>query len=105
VGSRYKRCCPHCDHKVKNLSNLKIHIDSKHPEHDEKNHFCDKCEIGFIFLESLSEHKRKKHSKYVCEQCGASYKTQEAYKVWQYRLWSFQRRDTKLERCLAKNQL
>ena len=26
------------------------------------------------------------------------------YKVWQYRLWSFQGRDTKLERFLAKNQ-
>ena len=25
--------------------------------------------------------------------------------VWQYRLWSFQVRDTKLERFLAKNQL
>ena len=25
--------------------------------------------------------------------------------VWQYRLWSFQGRDTKLERVLAKNQL
>ena len=25
-------------------------------------------------------------------------------KVWQYRLWSFQGRDTKLERFLAKNQ-
>ena len=26
-------------------------------------------------------------------------------KIWQYRLWSFQGRDTKLERFLAKNQL
>ena len=26
-------------------------------------------------------------------------------KVWQYWLWSFQGRDTKLERFLAKNQL
>ena len=26
-------------------------------------------------------------------------------KVWHYRLWSFQERDTKLERFLAKNQL
>ena len=25
--------------------------------------------------------------------------------LWQYRLWSFQGRDTKLERFLAKNQL
>ena len=25
--------------------------------------------------------------------------------LWQYRLWGFQRRDTKLERFLAKNQL
>ena len=25
--------------------------------------------------------------------------------LWQYRLWSFQGRDTKLERILAKNQL
>ena len=27
------------------------------------------------------------------------------YTVWQYGLWSFQGRDTKLERFLAKNQL
>ena len=27
------------------------------------------------------------------------------FKVWQYRLWSFQGRDTKLERFWAKNQL
>ena len=27
------------------------------------------------------------------------------YVVWQYRLWSFQGRDTKLEKFLAKNQL
>ena len=26
-------------------------------------------------------------------------------KLWHYRLWSFQGRDTKLERFLAKNQL
>ena len=26
-------------------------------------------------------------------------------KVWQYQFWSFQARDTKLERILAKNQL
>ena len=29
----------------------------------------------------------------------------KAFKVWQYRLWSFQGRDTKLERFLAINQL
>ena len=29
----------------------------------------------------------------------------DAYNLWQYRLWSFQGRDTKLERFLAKNQL
>jgi hypothetical protein len=27
------------------------------------------------------------------------------YTLWQYRLWSFQGSDTKLERFLAKNQL
>ena len=27
------------------------------------------------------------------------------YSIWQYRLWSFQRRDTNLERFLTKNQL
>ena len=27
------------------------------------------------------------------------------YPLWQYRLWSFQGRDTKLERFVAKNQL
>ena len=31
--------------------------------------------------------------------------TTEACQVWQYRLWIFQGRDTKLERFLAKNQL
>ena len=75
-----KWCCPHCDHKVKEFPNMKIHIDSKHPEHDEKKHFCDKCGNGFIFLVSLTEHTRKKHSNFVCELCGASYKTKEAYK-------------------------
>ena len=29
----------------------------------------------------------------------------KTWKVWQYRLWSFQGWDTKLERFLAKNQL
>ena len=32
-------------------------------------------------------------------------KIRNSYKVWQYRLWSFQGRDTKLDRFLAKNQL
>ena len=29
----------------------------------------------------------------------------EGYLLWHFRLWSFQGRDTKLERFLAKNQL
>ena len=63
--------CHHCNHKTGSLSNLKIHIDTNHPEHGEKKFFCEQCDKGFIFNTTLSQHKTWKHrGNKVCEICG-----------------------------------
>ena len=55
--------CHHCNIKKKSFNALKAHIDSKHPEHGEKKHFCKKCDEGFIFESSLKAHKMKHKQK------------------------------------------
>ena len=63
--------CQYCNHKMGSLSNLKNHIDTKHPEHGEKKVFCEHCGKGFIFKVSLSFHMTMKHrDKKMCEICG-----------------------------------
>ena len=71
---RTLKCCPHCDHKVKKLGNLKRHIESKHTDHAEKKYFCEKCNEGHIFKHSLNVHYYIKHSDFVCEVCGKAFK-------------------------------
>ena len=48
--------CPHCDSRRPYNGALQIHIDRRHPEHDEKQFFCDVCGKGFIFKASLTDH-------------------------------------------------
>ena len=71
---RTLKCCPHCDHKVKKLGNLKRHIESKHTDHAEKKYFCEKCNEGHMFKHSLNVHYYIKHSDFVCEVCGKAFK-------------------------------
>ena len=52
---------------------------------------------GFEALNSMSLEKGHRQEQ-------SDYRT-GIYTVWHFRLWSFQGRDTKLERFLAKNQL
>ena len=55
--------CHHCNITKKSFNALKAHIDSKHPEHGEKKHFCEVCKKGFIFVDSLKMHKQSNHLK------------------------------------------
>ena len=48
--------CPHCTYHSSELKRIHIHIDSKHPDHDQKKFFCDHCSRSFIFEASLKKH-------------------------------------------------
>ena len=48
--------CPHCDYHTARLGTFHVHIDSKHPEHGEKQFFCNHCPRSFIFEDSLKKH-------------------------------------------------
>ena len=48
--------CPHCDFHSYMIGALHIHIDSKHPEHDQKQFPCSHCSKSFIFERSLKKH-------------------------------------------------
>ena len=44
---RFDKQCPYCDYKTNLKSRWCIHIDTKHPEHDDKKHFSSgKCETS-----------------------------------------------------------
>ena len=51
--------CPHCDWKTYSNQKMRCHIDSQHPDHDEKKFFCEHCSKGFIFKNSLQQHVRQ----------------------------------------------
>ena len=65
-----RRSCSYCDYTTLNWKDLKIHIDSKHPEHGEKKYFCDVCGEGYIYEANCHSHKKTKHEKRVCNICG-----------------------------------
>ena len=96
--------CPYCDYKSKKpIWYIKIHIDSKHQDHGEKNYFCNMCDKSFIFecsykkhdhikekkqafkwceiceikVNSLTEHKNEVHE--TCSYCGVKIKTQKVF--------------------------
>ena len=48
--------CPHCEFKTPDSNSLDVHIDRRHPEHGEKQFFCETCGKGFIFKASLADH-------------------------------------------------
>ena len=47
---------PYCEFHHHIIGSIHIHIDSKHPEHDKKQFFCDHCSRSFIFKISLKKH-------------------------------------------------
>merc|ERR1711997_735074 len=53
------KTCPHCDFRCPDKHNMNIHIDGKHPEHGEKQFFCDVCGKGFIFNASMTPKGRQ----------------------------------------------
>ena len=64
-----KKCCPYCDFKSsEGWPDLKYHIDYHHPKNGDKKHFCDTCNEGFIYKESVKIHKNSKHQKHICFQ-------------------------------------
>ena len=48
--------CPICEYHSRDLKNVHVHIDSKHPEHDKKTFICNHCPRTFIFEASLKKH-------------------------------------------------
>ena len=48
--------CPICEYHSRDLKNVHVHIDSKHPEHDKKTFVCNHCPRSFIFEASLKKH-------------------------------------------------
>ena len=48
--------CPYCEYRANTNQRLNLHIDRKHPEHGEKQFFCEICGKGFIFKASLHDH-------------------------------------------------
>ena len=65
------KLCPHkCDFKTKVWANLRVHIDSCHPEFGEKKILCDLCGKGFNFKDSCKRHKLQNHQKKFCDICG-----------------------------------
>ena len=80
--------CPHCEFASRYLDSLQRHIDSKHPEHDVKNFFCDTCDKSFIYKCSLVAHTRfhrlnteaENRPKLVCDQCDYSTKLESSLK-------------------------
>ena len=64
------KSCPHCEFKSAFNQKVKRHIDSNHPEHGEKQFFCEHCGKGFIFNDTFKQHcayecKIKKTSNYT----------------------------------------
>ena len=55
-AERNQKKCPHCDYKSPYNQKVKCHIDRNHPEHGEKQFYCEKCGKGHIFRETLSHH-------------------------------------------------
>ena len=48
--------CPYCDYHTHMIHRIQIHLDSKHPEHDEKRISCDHCSKRFTYENSLKHH-------------------------------------------------
>ena len=60
--------------------------------------------LELLFSTSIFQAPMLKDMSLLAKYGAKIYAFEFAYKVWQYRLWSFQERDTKLERFLAENQ-
>ena len=75
-------CCPICDHKLLHWTNLKIHLDAKHPDFGEKKFSCDHCDKTFMFENSLKFHKihvQEKQRK-ICDICGFECTSNDTFK-------------------------
>ena len=56
------KTCQYCDFTSPLKTKLHVHIDVNHPEKEEKNFLCDKCNRSFIYKASFDY-----HSKYKCK--------------------------------------
>lgn len=54
------RKCPYCDYRSEQKQKIHFHIDIKHPESGQKNFFCDKCQMGFIYQQTCTHHMKFK---------------------------------------------
>ena len=48
--------CPYCEYHTHSLYRIHVHLDGKHPEHDEKHFSCTHCSRRFIYENSLKHH-------------------------------------------------
>ena len=59
--------CPHCDFKSPTKQKLNMHVDRHHPEHAEKQFFCEFCGKGFIYkVEVLHTLKDWQYTAFPC---------------------------------------
>ena len=64
--------CQHCEYTSPLNTKLHIHIDVNHPEKEEKNFLCEKCDKSFIYKATFTD-----HTKYKCKYSDYSEKRKE----------------------------
>merc|ERR1719162_2903347 len=57
--------CQFCEYTSPCNLKLHAHIDNNHPEKEEKNFLCEKCNKSFIYKATFND-----HSKYKCKYSG-----------------------------------
>ena len=64
--------CQYCEYTSPLNTKLHIHIDVNHPEKEEKNFLCEKCDKSFIYKATFTN-----HTKYKCKYSDYSEKRKE----------------------------
>ena len=64
--------CQYCEYTSPLNTKLHIHIDVNHPEKEEKNFLCEKCDKSFIYKATFTD-----HTKYKCKYSDYSEKRKE----------------------------
>ena len=50
--------CPYCGYRTSCTYQMLTHIDIKHPEKEDKNFSCEKCNKTFTYEATLNQHNK-----------------------------------------------